>query len=146
VDLRPVVLALAVAAACRAGRDGAASPSARHDGRIFAGGVAPPAGVVLQNPFQRDSASVAEGEKTFSAMNCDGCHGGGGVGWVGPSLSDGRWRYGGTDGDIFQSIYDGQPRGMPAYGGLLQPGAIWKLVIYLRSLEPPADVPTEAWR
>ena len=26
-------------------------------------------------------------------MNCDGCHGGAGAGWVGPRLSDGRWRF-----------------------------------------------------
>src|SRR5205823_12690282 len=85
-------------------------------------------------------------ERTFGVMNCDGCHGGGAVGWVGPSLRDGRWRYGGADGDIFQSIYYGQPHGMPAYGGMLPPTAIWKLVTYLQSLEPPANVPTESWR
>src|SRR5439155_930144 len=84
---------------------------------------------------------AAEGERTFSAMNCDGCHGGGAMGWVGPSLRDGRWRYGGSDGEIFQSIYYGQPHGMPAYGGLLPPGAIWKVVTYLQLLEPPANVP-----
>src|SRR5207247_4220167 len=72
-------------------------------------------------------------------------HGGGGAGWVGPSLADGRWRYGGTDGALFQSIFDGRPHGMPAFGGILSPDAIWKLVTYVQSLEPPADVPTERW-
>src|SRR5437870_6742060 len=28
----------------------------------------------------------------FRSFNCDGCHGGGAVGAVGPSLADGRWR------------------------------------------------------
>src|SRR2546428_4335923 len=80
-------------------------------------------------------------------MNCDGCHGGGGAGWVGPSLADGRWRFGGADGAIFQSIYYGRPHGMPAYGGLLlAPPAVWKLVTHIPSLQPPADPPTEAWR
>jgi cytochrome c oxidase cbb3-type subunit 3 len=78
-------------------------------------------------------------------MNCDGCHGGGAVGWVGPSLVDGRWRYGGTDGAVFQSIYYGRPRGMPAYGGILSASAIWKIVTYLRAQPVPADVPTESW-
>jgi len=120
----------------------------RHEARVFAGGVAPPSGAppASENPFRGDRQSAAEGERTFGVMNCDGCHGGGAVGWVGPSLRDGRWRYGGADGDIFQSIYYGQPHGMPAYGGLLPPTAIWKLVTYLQSLEPPADVPTESWR
>lgn len=117
--------AVAVAAAC-AGRPASESPAA--------------------NPFARDRESAAQGERTFSAMNCDGCHGGGAVGWVGPSLRDGRWRYGGSDGEIFQSISAGRPRGMPAYGSMLPPNAIWKLVTYLQSLEPPPDVPTESWK
>ncbi|HKW41384.1 MAG TPA: c-type cytochrome [Gemmatimonadales bacterium] len=98
------------------------------------------------NPYRGDRESVTQGERTFSAMNCDGCHGGGAVGWVGPSLRDGRWRYGGSDGEIFQSISAGRPRGMPAYAGLMPPGAIWKVVTYIQSLEPPPDVPTESWK
>src|SRR5207245_2512025 len=135
MDLRPVALALVVSAACR-GHE--AAPAMRHEARVFAGGGAPPgcAPPASADPFR--------GERTFGVMNCDGCHGGGAVGWVGPSLRDGRWRYGGADGDIFQSIYYGQPRGMPAYGGMLPPTAIWKLVTYLQSLEPPANVPTES--
>src|SRR3989449_8312097 len=43
---------------------------------------------------------------TLFRSNCDGCHGGGAVGWVGPSLVDGRWRYGGADGAVFHSILD----------------------------------------
>ncbi len=129
MDFRPVALALVVSAACQ-GHETA--PAMRHEARVFAGGVAPPAGAPLasENPFRGDRQSAAEGERTFGVMNCDGCHGGGAVGWVGPS----------------QSIYYGQPHGMPAYGGLLPPTAIWKLVTYLQSLEPPANVPTESWR
>jgi cytochrome c oxidase cbb3-type subunit 3 len=78
-------------------------------------------------------------------MNCDGCHGGGAVGWVGPSLADGRWRYGGADDEIYQSIYYGRPKGMPAFGGVLPPDAIWMLVTYLQSLPVPAGVPTQSW-
>jgi cytochrome c oxidase cbb3-type subunit 3 len=112
---------------------------------VAAGGVAP-AAATLANPFADDRASVAEGERTFVAMNCDGCHGGGATGWVGPSLVDGRWRYGGTDGAVFHSIFYGRARGMPAYGGVLSPDAIWKIVTYLRAQPLPADVPTERWQ
>jgi cytochrome c oxidase cbb3-type subunit 3 len=145
VDLRSVVLALVVSSAC-GGHE--AAPATRHDARVFAGGVTPPASApqVGKNPFRGDRQSAVEGERTFGVMNCDGCHGGGAAGWVGPSLRDGRWRYGGSDEEIFRSIYYGQPHGMPAYGGLLPPGAIWKLVTYLQSLEPPANVPTQSWR
>ena len=130
MDLRAVVTLLLVTAACGERESARPSSAARPDARIFAGGVAPPAGAPRadRNPFSGDRQSAAEGERTFGVMNCDGCHGGGAVGWVGPSLRDGRWRYGGSDGEIFQSIYYGQPHGMPAYGGLLPPTAIWKLV------------------
>ena len=89
--------------------------------------------------------AVRQGAILFNAMNCDGCHGGGATGFVGPSLSDGRWRYGGSDAAIFQSISQGRPKGMPSFGGLLSPEIIWKLVTYLRSLPVPKAVPTQAW-
>jgi cytochrome c oxidase cbb3-type subunit 3 len=118
----------------------------RHDEHVFAGGAAP-AAVSSRNPYKGDKKAAEQGGHIFTAMNCDGCHGAAGAGWVGPSLADGRWRFGGTDGDIFESIYYGRPHGMPAYGGLLlSPGAVWKLVTYLQALEPPADVPTERWK
>ncbi len=146
MDLRPLVPALVLSVGC--GGHEAAPATTQLAARVFAGGVAPPAGAApaLANPFRGDRQSAAEGERTFGAMNCDGCHGGGAVGWVGPSLRDGRWRYGGSEPEIFQSIYYGQPHGMPAYGGLLPPGAIWKVVTYLQSLEPPASVPTQSWK
>lgn len=112
---------------------------------MSAGGSLPPASEVT-NPFAKDSASVTDGAKIFSTMNCDGCHGGGGTGWVGPSLVDGRWRYGGTDGALFQSIYYGRPKGMPAYGGVLSAGAIWKTISYIRAQPVPVTVPTESWK
>ena len=124
-------------------------PAALHGEHLSAGGVDPapfPPTAQQRNPYARDKRSAAAGATLFTAMNCDGCHGGGGTGWVGPSLADGRWRYGGGDGALFQSIYYGRPRGMPAFGGVLAPDAVWKLVTYLQSLEPPVDVPTERWR
>jgi len=117
----------------------------RYDQHVLAGGIAPN-GASPRNPYAGNSASAAEGEKLFTAMNCDGCHGLGATGFVGPSLSVGRWRYGGADGEIFQSIYYGRSHGMPAFGGLMSGGAIWKLVTYLRSLKPPPNVPTESWK
>ena len=85
------------------------------------------------------------GALLFTAMNCDGCHGGDGGGWVAPNLADGRWRYGGADGEVFNSIYYGRPKGMPAFGGTLGAEGVWTLVTYLRSLPVPSDVPTESW-
>jgi mono/diheme cytochrome c family protein len=85
------------------------------------------------------------GAALFSSMNCDGCHGGGAVGWVGPSLVDGRWRYGGSDRDIFASIFYGRPKGMPAYGRLMDTNGVWLLVAYLKAQDVPPVVPTTSW-
>jgi len=137
----PIALLL-LGVGCRERRS--VPPAGGYEEHLSAGGLAPPT-AKLRNPHARDKRSAADGATLFTAMNCDGCHGGGGAGWVGPSLADGRWRYGGTDGALFQSIFDGRPHGMPAFGGILSPDAIWKLVTYVQSLEPPADVPTERW-
>ena len=121
-----------------------APPAVAFESHIAAGGQ-PPAGATLHNPHDGDPAVAKNGAVLFTEMNCDGCHGGDGSGWVGPSLADGRWRYGGTDGEVFASIYYGRPKGMPAFGGALGSEGVWTLVTYLRSLPKPDDLPTESW-
>ena len=107
-------------------------PGIRYEAHIPAGGRQP-GGAILTNPVQGDATSAKNGAVLFTAMNCDGCHGSDASGWVGPSLADSRWRYGGADEEIFSSIYFGRPKGMPAFGGVLGPPAIWSLVAYLKS-------------
>ena len=121
-----------------------APPGIAYQAHVNAGGLAP-GGSELKNPYAADSNAVKNGAALFVAMNCDGCHGGDGAGWVGPSLADGRWRYGGADKEVFVSIFYGRPKGMPAFGGELAPEAIWTLVSYLKSLPAPASVPTQSW-
>jgi cytochrome c oxidase cbb3-type subunit III len=121
-----------------------APPAIRYEAHLAAGGELPE-GAVPTNPTTGDAANAQAGGVLFTAMNCDGCHGGGGSGWVGPSLADGRWRYGGSDAEIFASIYYGRPKGMPAFGGKLGIDGVWTLVTYLKSLTPTADVATESW-
>jgi cytochrome c oxidase cbb3-type subunit III len=120
-------------------------PAVRYESHLAAGGIAPP-GASLINPHAGDAAVARSGAQLFTAMNCDGCHGGDASGQVGPNLGDGRWRYGGADAEVFSSIYYGRARGMPAFGGALGVEGVWTLVTYLRSLQPPADVPTESWQ
>jgi cytochrome c oxidase cbb3-type subunit III len=122
----------------------AVPPAVRYEAHLAAGGIAPRGGE-LRNPHAGDAAVAKSGALLFIAMNCDGCHGGDGAGWVGPNLADGRWRYGGADAEVFNSIYYGRPKGMPAFGGALGEEGVWTLVTYLRSLPVPADVPTESW-
>jgi len=116
----------------------------RHELHVSAGCTPPVAGR-MTNPLRADTATVAQGSRVFVAMNCDGCHGDGATGWVGPSLVDGRWRHGGSDGEVYQSVFYGRPRGMPAYGGIMGPDMIWSVITYLRAQPVPADVPTESW-
>ena len=97
----------------------------------------------LPNPFEGNSARIAEGGKLFIAYNCMDCHGSEGAGAMGPSLQDGRWRFGGTPGTIFQSIYEGRPEGMPAWGGRIGDDQIWRLVAYVQTLSKGHFVTTE---
>lgn len=120
-------------------------PAVSYESHVNAGGIAPRGGV-LNNPHPGDPAVAKRGALLFTTMNCDGCHGGDGSGWVAPSLADGRWRYGGADAEIFNSIYYGRPKGMPAFGGALGVEGAWTLVTYIRSLPVPGDVPTESWQ
>jgi mono/diheme cytochrome c family protein len=119
-------------------------PAIAYEAHIVAGGNVPGGGI-LTNPHRGDAAVAKSGAGLFTAMNCDGCHGPEGSGWVGPSLQDGRWRYGGADGEVFSSIYYGRPRGMPAFGGALGSEGVWALVTYLESLPVPEGLATESW-
>src|SRR3954463_8837873 len=85
-----------------------APPSVVYGEHIPVGGNLPP-GDSLKNPDKGDAKAAENGGKLFAAFNCDGCHGGGAVGFVGPSLADGRWRYGGSDGAIYTTIFYGRP-------------------------------------
>jgi len=144
MDLRVIAVA-ALVILVAADQAPAPPPSIIYDDHVNAGGAVPP-GARLVNPLARDAEAVRTGGQIFSAMNCDGCHGGGALGWVGPSLVDGRWRYGGADGAVFHSIFYGRPRGMPAYGGLLSSDAIWQVVTYLRAQPVPKNVPTQSFQ
>ncbi len=120
-------------------------PAVRYEAHVVAGMTAPQ-GAELTNPHDGDPAVAKKGALMFTAMNCDGCHGGDASGWVGPSLSDGRWRYGGADSEVFNSIFYGRPKGMPAFGGTLGVDGVWTLVTYIRSLPVPPNVSTESWQ
>ena len=97
----------------------------------------------LTNPFQGDPTKAKEGGALFISYNCMDCHGADGSGAMGPSLGDGRWHFGGTAGEVYQSIYEGRPEGMPAWGGRIPDDQIWRLVAYVQSLGAGKDVSTE---
>jgi len=150
-------LLLTVLAAAGCGRDRASAPPTRSSGAVSDsaaaapvawGGVTPhprniQAGAVIRvdsagNPYAGQQDAVKIGESLFNRYNCDGCHGDGAAGSVGPSLADGRWRYGGTPREIYQSVYEGRPLGMPSYRAVAHE-PIWYLVAYVRSLQDSTD-------
>jgi cytochrome c oxidase cbb3-type subunit 3 len=96
----------------------------------------------VKNPYAGSMLAVEQGKRLFIEMNCAGCHTYTGKGWMGPDLTDNYWRYGGSDDQIYKSVYEGRPQGMPAWGKTLPPESIWKLVTYIKSLSStPAATP-----
>lgn len=96
-----------------------------------------------RNPFAGDRQAIADGEELWNWFNCSGCHAGGGGG-IGPPLMDDEWIYGRHDDNLFASIVEGRPNGMPAYGGRITDVQIWQLIAYIRTLQPeyaPAGTP-----
>ena len=99
-----------------------------------AGAAPAPPEESTSNPLANDPEAIAEGHKLFMSMNCAGCHGYGAKGGMGPNLTNSYWRYGGAPERIYQSILDGRPKGMPAWGVTLPRRSIWQLVAYIQSL------------
>jgi cytochrome c oxidase cbb3-type subunit III len=88
----------------------------------------------IVNPLRDNPQAQQEGHELYIKMNCAGCHGYTAEGAMGPDLTDKYWRYGGTPAEIYKSIYEGRPQGMPAWGDALPPQEIWKLVAYIQTL------------
>jgi len=84
---------------------------------------------------------MAEGKRLFLQMNCTGCHANGG-GAIGPALMDDKWIYGSQPDQIFATIVEGRPNGMPSFHGNLPDYQIWQLAAYVRSLS--GQVPKDA--
>lgn len=92
----------------------------------------------MRNPYAGDDRMVAEGKQYFLDMNCAGCHGVVGGGGIGPPLLDEEWIYGGSPQNIYQSIVQGRPNGMPSYANRIPDDRLWMIVAYLQSISPGA--------
>lgn len=94
----------------------------------------------LTNPFAGDEAAIATGKDLYAAMNCAGCHASGG-GAIGPALMDDEWIYGSAPENVYSSIVEGRPQGMPSFGVRIQEAQVWRLVAYVRSLSGLREAP-----
>ncbi len=113
-----------------------------HDENLPVGLPSIARALALRNPYEGDKGAIACGGKLFVAYNCVDCHGADGSGWTGPAFADGRWHFGGSPGEVFESIYEGRPDGMPQWGGRISNEQIWMLTAYVRSLATK-DLSTE---
>jgi cytochrome c oxidase cbb3-type subunit 3 len=95
----------------------------------------------IANPLADDPTAAQLGMDLFNQMNCVGCHAPNGAGGMGPALSNSKFIYGSKPADIYLTIAQGRPNGMPAWGATLPDQAIWQLVSYVQSIskEPASE-------
>ncbi len=88
----------------------------------------------IPNPLANDPRAVERGMRDFIQFNCVGCHAPNGAGGMGPSLSDNVWIYGNKPAQIYMTLVQGRPNGMPAFGQVLPDQTLWELVAYVQSI------------
>ncbi len=88
----------------------------------------------IAKQYQNNAQAISDGARLFDWFNCSGCHFHG-AGGIGPAFdNDGQWIYGGRLDQIYASIYQGRPNGMPMWGKIIPSSAIWELAAYVKSL------------
>jgi cytochrome c oxidase cbb3-type subunit 3 len=87
----------------------------------------------MRNPYEDNAYAMTEGQRLYEWFNCSGCHARGGGG-IGPPLMADVWRYGKKPGDIYTSIVEGRPNGMPAWRGKMTQYEVWQIVTYVQAL------------
>ncbi|HEY3012220.1 MAG TPA: cytochrome c [Gemmatimonadales bacterium] len=137
-SLRLWMLGLALFACKREHRDFYGLPSSAavtkppvREVELVPGGVAPADSG--PGPYEENAYAVSQGKTLYNQYNCSGCHfqGGGGIG---PPLMDADWIYGSRPENIFETITEGRPNGMPAFGGKIVTDQVWQIVAYVRSM------------
>jgi len=105
---------------------------------LFPGTQPPPA---EESPYQKNAYAMAEGKRLFDSYNCSGCHAHGGGG-MGPPLMDDQWIYGSRPANIFATIVEGRPNGMPSFRNKIPDQQVWELVAFIQSMsgQAPIDV------
>jgi cytochrome c oxidase cbb3-type subunit 3 len=139
-------LALAGAVACqREHRDvrslpvGSSAAQSVRTTTLQPGEAAPLPEVI--NPYAKNAWAIGEGKRLYGWYNCVGCHAHGGGG-IGPALMDDRWIYGARPDQIYATIVQGRPNGMPAFAGKVPDQQVWQLVAYVQSMS--GNVPKDA--
>jgi cytochrome c oxidase cbb3-type subunit 3 len=83
--------------------------------------------------YKETAYAISQGQQLYEKFNCVGCHAHGGGG-MGVALMDDKWIYGSQSQQIFATIVQGRPKGMPSFRGRLTENQVWELAAYVRSL------------
>jgi cytochrome c oxidase cbb3-type subunit 3 len=93
--------------------------------------------------YQENRFAVSQGQTWYSEFNCAGCHAPGGGGGMGVPLNDAEWIYGSDPENVFATIVEGRPNGMPSFRGRISNTQLWQLVAYVRSMS--GLTPKDTW-
>ena len=87
----------------------------------------------VDNEYEENAYHVSQGQRLYAWYNCVGCHANGGGG-MGPPLMDAEWVYGSRPEQIYETIMQGRPNGMPSWAGRIPEAQVWQIVAYVRSM------------
>lgn len=104
---------------------------------LFPGGGQMPGADPLVKKYEGNAHAISDGARLFDWYNCSGCHFHG-AGGMGPALMDNQWRYGGRLDQIYASIVQGRPNGMPSWSGKIPANEVWEIAAYVKSLSAPS--------
>ncbi|MHB8884523.1 MAG: c-type cytochrome [Methylovirgula sp.] len=107
--------------------------------KLFPGGGSLPPEDPHAKQYEGNAQSIATGKRLFNWYNCSGCHFHGAGGMGPPFMNGGHWIYGGRLDQIFASIYQGRPNGMPSWGRKIPTEQIWSLAAYVKALSQPSQ-------
>jgi cytochrome c oxidase cbb3-type subunit 3 len=107
--------------------------SGLHPAQPTTGTTPPPNQPVSGGMYANNAYAVSEGQKLYNQYNCVGCHANGGGG-IGPPLMDNSWIYGAAPQNIYATIVQGRPNGMPSFRGKIPDQQVWQIVQYVRSM------------
>jgi cytochrome c oxidase cbb3-type subunit 3 len=102
---------------------------------------APAAHAPVKNEYEQNGPAISDGKRLYEWFNCVGCHAHGGGG-MGPPLMDDEWIYGSDPDQVFATIVEGRPNGMPSFRDKIPDYQVWQLVAFVRSLS--GQVPKDA--
>ena len=134
-----VLLAVSTMVACerekREFRQSGVVPGATPVTELYPGGGAPHTSE--PSKYEENAYALSQGKMLFSSYNCTGCHANGGGG-MGPALMDDQWIYGYEPDQVYKSILEGRPNGMPTFRGKIPDEQLGEIAAYVRSLSGQA--------